>query len=358
MSNDIPFEGASDPRNDTAKLASWLQQVVKAPSKRTSVPVTRPSAQHEHSAEVELLLGDDYHLTFYQQLPDFVMALLNNDLQAPLRYAPLLYHLVGCNQCHESYLDLYDAMRAAVQPREPRPLLGQGTRTLDATPQRMLAHLCRLLISQAEAVLRQERHGSADGSSTARSLLQLSLRISTHIGQSNVRRSALQDLVRVSTLFEGPTIPPTENPPVYSFTPTLAGTGGKRGFDKGTRGVAERSARSSYIPQGQPVIYVQSKSLEGSITQRDRTIELHLQDLDQSLRGHFIEVSVPLGALIEPVHWRGGNPRTIRSEVPVDAFGSVTIPLGETELQLTDREDYRLLEAMFLLLEVRRADGR
>lgn len=357
MSNDKLPEGVFDPRNANVKLALWLQQVIKATPQIPSLPVTPTAAKHEHSAEVELVLGDDYHLTFYQQLPDFVMALLSDDHQATLRYAPLLYHLAGCNQCHESYLDLYDAMRAAVQPREPRPLLGQGTRTLDATPQRMLAHLCRSLISQAEAVLQQARYDSAAGSSTARSLLQLALRISIHIGQSNVRRSALQDLVRVSTLFEGPTTPPRGNSTVYSYRPTLTSAGGKRGFSKGTRGVAERSARSPHMHQGQPVIYVQSKSLEGSITQRDRTIELRLQDLDQSLRGQFIEVSVPLGALIEPVRWLGGNPRTIRSEVPVDAFGNITIPLGETELQLTAIEDYRLLEAMFLLLEVRKADG-
>jgi len=353
MSNYRLSEGASDPHNENAKLASWLQQVVKVLPKTLSTSGIQTSAANDRSTEVELLLDGGYHVTFYQQLPDFVMALLNNDPQAMLRYAPLLYHLAGCRECHESYLDLYDAMRAAVQPREPRPLLGQGTRTLDATPQRMLAHLCRSLISQAEAVLLQARHDGTDGSSTARSLLQLALLISTHIGQSNVRRSALRDLIRVATSFEGSTIPLSENPTVYSYTPTLTSAGGKRGFGKVTRGVAETSARSPHMPQGQPVIYVQSKSLEGSIVQRGRTLELHLQDLDQSLRGQFIEVSVPLGALIEPVRWRGGNPRAIRSEVPVDASGSITILLGETELHFTDVEDYRLLEAMFLLVEVR-----
>jgi hypothetical protein len=316
--------------------------------------VTQTTATKDATIELALQLDSDYHSTFYQQLPDFVMALLNKDPQATLRYAPLLYHLAGCSECHESYLDLYDAMRAAVQPREPRPLLGQGTRTLEATPQRMLAHLCRSLISQAEAVLLSARHDGTDGSTTARSLLQLALRISTHIAQSNVRRSALQDLVHVATLSEGPIIPPIENLTIYSYTPMLTGFGGKRGPGKVMRGSAETSARSPHMAQGQPVIYLQSKSLEGSIVQRDRTLELHLHDLDSSLRRQYISVSIPLGSLVEPVRWRGGNPRAIRSEGPVDASGSITMPLGETDLRLTEPEDYRLLETMFLLLEVRR----
>jgi hypothetical protein len=41
----------------------------------------------------------------------------------------------------------------------------------------------------------------------------------------------------------------------------------------------------------------------------------------------------------------------------VDASGAVTIPLGETELSLEKLEDRNLLEAMFLLLEVRSAEG-
>ena len=227
--------GASGPRNDDAKLASWLRQVVKIPLKTSLVHVTQTTATNASATEIELQHDSGYHITFYQQLPDLVMALLNNDPLATQHYAPLLYHLAGCSECHESYLDLYDAMRAAVQPREPRPLLGQGTRTLDATPQRMLAHLCRSLISQAEAVLRQVLRDTTDGSAAARSLLQLALRISAHIGQSKLRRAALQVLIRVATLFQGPTIPPTEDPGIYSYTPALTSTGGKRGSRKVTR---------------------------------------------------------------------------------------------------------------------------
>ncbi|MBV9256897.1 MAG: hypothetical protein JO215_02645, partial [Ktedonobacteraceae bacterium] len=50
------------------------------------------------------------------------------------------------------------------------------------------------------------------------------------------------------------------------------------------------------------------------------------------------------------------NPRAIRSTVPVDSTGKLTIPLGETELQLSDNEERNLLEAMFTLLEVRAID--
>src|SRR5260221_1844854 len=124
----------------------------------TSQATTKKSSGGEHEIQLELLLDNNYHIKFFQQLPDFIMALLNNDPHVTLHYAPLLYHLAGCEECHRSYLDLYDSMRAAVQPREPRPLLGQGTRTLGATPPRMLGHLSRALISQAEVVLRQARH--------------------------------------------------------------------------------------------------------------------------------------------------------------------------------------------------------
>jgi hypothetical protein len=348
LPGDIP-----DSHNTDAKLAAWLQQVVKIPPRTSSTPITQTPAKADAEKELELVLDSDYHITFYQQLPDFIIALLNNDPQAALHYAPLLYHLAGCSECHQGYLDLFDAMRAAIQPREPRPVLGQGTRTLAATPQRMLAHLCQSLVSQAEAILRQAHHDASDGSAPARSLLQLALHISSQIVQSGVRRSALRDLVRVATLFEGPEIPPSASPTIYAYTPILTGAGGRRGISKVTRRLAETPGLPPGATQESPLIYLQSKSLQGTIVQRDRTLELHLQDLDSSLRGHYVSISVPLGSLIEPVRWHGGDPHAIRSEVPVDASGSISMPLGETELHLGEREDYRLLEAMFMLLEVR-----
>ena len=72
---------------------------------------------------LELLLDSNYHIHFYQQLPDFVMALLHNDAQAMLQYADLLYHLAGCSECHTAYLELYDALRGAVYPQGFRPQL-------------------------------------------------------------------------------------------------------------------------------------------------------------------------------------------------------------------------------------------
>jgi hypothetical protein len=105
-----------------------------------------------------------------------------------------------------------------------------------------------------------------------------------------------------------------------------------------------------------PIIHLQARSIMGTITQQGQTLELHLQDLDQALREHHVIVSVPLGSLIEPIRWIGGNPRSIRSSTPVDKTGALTIPLGQTDLRLEIQEDRNLLEAMFLLLEVRSAE--
>ncbi|HZR44114.1 MAG TPA: hypothetical protein VFB12_28635 [Ktedonobacteraceae bacterium] len=346
----------SDPRGEYTKLAQWLQQVMETSPLEDSEDKQASRAYKEvNETQLELLLDDNYHIQFYQQLPDFIMGLLTNDPQATLRYASLLYHMVGCSECHSAYLDLYDAMRAAVQPEGMRVSLGQGTRTLYATPPRMLAHLCQTLISQAEEVLRQARRDHVDNDASARELLQLALRISSRIAQSSVRRQALQDLVRVATLFEGPTAPKQEEPGVYAYSPTFAGAGGMR--RAGKRGVRSADILSrSNEQQEQPMIDLQAHSLEGNITQNGQTLELHLQDLDEALRGHHISISVLLGSLIEPVRWRGGNPLAIRSINTVDASGSLVVPLGETDLQLSNPEERNLLEAMFMLLEVRVAD--
>src|SRR5581483_908106 len=168
--NETPRSGGpTGPQDENVRLAGWLQQILHvAPREKTK---TALPGESEH--QLELMLESDYHLHFYQQLPDFIMALLSNDEQATIRYAPLLYHLAGCEECHSAYLDLYDSLREALHPQGMRPLLGQGTRTLEATPQRMLGHLCQTLISQAEAVLRQARRDHSDGETSARALLQL-----------------------------------------------------------------------------------------------------------------------------------------------------------------------------------------
>lgn len=346
MNDHNQFGERADPHTHYEKLALWLQEVLRMPLERK----TQPGEAGE--TQLELLLSSDYHLRFYQQLPDFVMALLNNEPMAALHYAPLLYHMAGCHECHAGYLELYDAMRYAIQPQRPRSTLGQGTRTLAATPQRMLGHLCQTLISQAEAVLRQARHDHSDNDVTARRLLQLAITISAHIAQSHVRRTGLHDLVRVALLFEGPSPPRTDEPGVHTYAPSLAGTGGMRGGRKTLRNT-ELLTRSPHQEQPIiPIIHLQSRSLEGSITQHGSMLELHLQDLDESLRGQYVTVSVLLGTLIEPVRWIGGNPHAIHSPVPVDASGELTMPLGETELRLDRSEDHNLLEAIFLRIEV------
>lgn len=354
MSNNQQFSHSSNASSVDEKLALWLQQILQVPPRSQNNPASAiESGTRERETHLELLQGSDYHLSFYQQLPDFVMALLTNDEMATVHYAPLLYHLAGCQECHQGYLELYDAMHAAIYPEEPRPLLGQGTRTLSATPQRMLGHLCQTLISQAEALWCDARHTQKDVLSHARSLLQLALKISARIMQSSVRRYATHDLVRVATLFErADDTPIADSSALYTFTPALAGTGGMRGKK------VVRSAETLKRPfrAEPPVIYLHAHALEGTIVQRDQLLELRLHDLAPSLRNRYVQISVPLGSLLEPVRWIGGNPRAIQSTVPVDETGQLIVPLGQTELRLHDAEERSLLEAMFLLLEVRMVD--
>jgi hypothetical protein len=349
MNDAILPGGPTEPSDEQVRLAHWLQQILHiAPHEKAK---TTPAGESDH--QLELLLDSDYHVHFYQQLPDFIMALLSHDSQATVSYAPLLYHLAGCEECHHAYLDLYDSLREAIQPQGPRPLLGQGTRTLEATPQRMLGHLCQTLISQAEAVLRQARRDRSDEEGSARALLQLALHISARINQGNIRRHALHDLVRVATLSDYSEPPREDDQQVYAYTPATAGAGARRG----KKIVRRAEMLTRYSHQEAPIIHLQSRSLIGTITQQGSMLELHLQDLDSALRGHPVLVSVPLGSLIEPIRWIGGNPRAIRSAAVVDASGAVTIPLGQTDLSLEKQEDRNLLEAMFLLLEVRSAEG-
>jgi hypothetical protein len=351
MNNDSShYEGSSDSQANTARLSSWLQEVMKQPV--TKKPGTISS---EDDTALELLLDSNYHVQFYQQLPDFVLALLENNTQALPQYAHLLYHLAGCNECHNGYLEIYDALREAVHPQGPRPQLGQGTKTLAATPPRMLRHLCQALISQAEALFQQGRREHQDYDAPARALLQQALSMSAHIGQSAIRRRALQDLVRVATLFEGVDDTQEDDPHTYQYKSVGSGTSGVRQGKKVLRHV-EMPLRSADAAAEQPVILIQARTLEGRITQSGQTLFLELQGLAEALRGHYVKIIVPLGALIEPVRWRGGNPRAIRSEGLVDGTGKMTTALGETELQLSNNEERNLLEAMFMLLEVRAID--
>ncbi len=339
---------------NTRKLAQWLQDIMYiAPTAQGNSSTSSPRSltTGERDIGLELLLQDSsYHKEYYQQIPDFVLALLQNDPQAAIHHAPLLYHLAGCSICHQSYLEIYDAMRAALYPHEPRPILGQGTRTLEATPQRMLSHLCQAWITQAEAILQEARRNETDGTAAARILLQSAISMSARIKQENVRQQARHDLVRVATLFD--TIEDAETSPAqHSFTPVLGARGVVRRADKTATGTQVHEEG-----QNVQVIHLHAQGIEGFVLLRDQTLELHLQDLDASLRGRFVTTSIILGSLIEPIRWRGGNPLTIRSTTPVDAAGALVIPLGETDLRLSVPEERNILETTFLLLEVRGAE--
>lgn len=334
-------EGLSDSRNEYLLLAQWLQQIL-------AITPRQPTPELASITENGGRFGDDYHIEFYQQLPDFVLALLNNDTQATIRFAPLLFHLIGCPSCHMAYLEIYDAMRATVETDETHIPVGQWSHSMATTSTRMLVYLCRLLINQAEEVLRQARKDHTDNDALARSLLQQAIYISSHLMQSTLRQRALRDLVEVATLFDDST-----TPAAHSYTPVLTGGSGSRHGSK-TRRRAETAGRSV----GQHAIYLQSglSEIEGTITQNQDMLELHLDDLGKELRGQFLTISVPLGTLLEPVRWVGGNPRAIRSQAPVGEDGTLTTPLGKTDLQLSKPEDHNLLEAMFKKLDVHPAD--
>jgi hypothetical protein len=347
MNDSTRFGEASQSGGNNAQLAQWLQQVL-APVSLGQRDDT--SKLFEEEQQLPLLWTNDYHIKFYQQLPDFIMALLTKDAQATVRYAPLLYHLVGCSACYTSYLDLYDSLRAAIYPRGSRPWLGQGTRTLAATPHRMLSHLCQTLISQANAVLRQARHDHSDQDETARSLLQMALRVSAHITQSSLRREALKGLVHVATLFDSPDAPMQADPHMQAYNPVIAGGAGRARVVRRADTLA-RSNNAEYDS-----IELQSNALTGRIVQNGQVLELHLQDLPEALRGRYVSISVLLGSLLEPVRWRGGNPRAIRSTGPIQMDGTLVTSLGKTDFRLQNPEERNLLEAMFMRVEVRAVD--
>src|SRR5438445_1167696 len=159
-------EGLSDIRNEYLPLAQWLQQIL----------VTTP--QHP-KAELAAItdnggqFGDEYHIEFYRQLPDFVQALLNNETQEEIiRFGPLMFHLIGCPICHAAYLEIYDAMRAAMRIDQVHTPVAEWPQSMATTSTRTLVDMCRLLINQAAAVLRQGLHDRRDNDAWARSLLQ------------------------------------------------------------------------------------------------------------------------------------------------------------------------------------------
>ncbi len=334
--------GIPDPRIAYLPLAQWLQTILAMPSVQMRTDTISPLDDVASAASA-------YHLPYFQQLPDFVQALLKNDDSATLHYAPLIYHLIGCPACHQAYLEIYDAMSAALTVDSEQKVSDSGHHTLALTPTRMLVYLCQLLINQAQAVLRVARHDHGDNDAWARALLQQSLTMSSHIMQSAMRQRALQNLVEVALLATGES-EDEQNPAIHTYSSLVgAGSGARTGKTRRRAEMLERSA-------GEPFIELQSGALQGAITQRDDILELRLRHLDMPLRGHFLQVAVPLGSLIEPVRWSGGNPRAIRSQSPVDSEGNLAMQLGKTELRLTTPEDRNLLEAMFKKLDVRSVD--
>lgn len=344
MQNDTP-PGTFHTDDTSRKLARWLQQIMAQPQREQEPP---PASPREEPLSHLAIPPGEYHPRFYRQLPDFIMALLRHEPQGVSRYAPLLYHLVGCPVCHAAYLDLYDALRAALAVDESQ----LHTVPLPAGPNvpsaRQLAQLCQLLIMQAEAVLKLARHERRDDSALARALLQLAIKTGARINQATLRAEALQDLVRVATGFQEPETPP-EPPALYTYAPTLAEAGGAR------HGKTMRKAASPH-PAGPsheyPAIPLQDRSFTGTITQQGDILILHLHALDSSLRGRPVTISVPLGSLIEPIQWLGGNPRAIRSTVAVDEQGTLTVPLGHTALRLDNPGDRPLLEVTFMRVEI------
>jgi hypothetical protein len=338
------FVGTPDPKGQYAPLAQWLHQLLAA------MPQIAASEQIPVGEDVSRS-GKDYHAAFYPQIPNFAMALLKHDPGATTHYAPLLFHLIGCSSCHRAYLEIYDALRAT-QADAARPsttsLRLPSSADIAVTPPKLLVLLCQLLIEQARAALCQARREHGEQDVWARFFLQQAMQVSRHIMQRTLRQRALRDLVDVASLYTTTTaeeaIPP--GPAALSYA-TFVGSG------SGTRGRTMRRAdmRSRSVEQAR--IDLRAEALEGHVTQQDDQLLLHLVDLDESLRGKPLLISLPLGTLLEPVRWLGGNPYAIRSTGPVNADGTLTTPLGKTDLCLSNPEDRNLLEILFKKLEVR-----
>lgn len=341
MNDHMQNEGQPNPgrsRQSYIPLARWLQEALAIPTPPS--PPERTSLLETGGHPIE-----GYHPQFYSQIPDFVAALLKDDAQAALHFAPLFYHLVGCSTCHTAYLEIYDAMRAALATGGETHIVAPTSQPMALTPPRMLVYLCQVQINSARAVLRQSRHDHIDRDAWARALLRQAITISSYIQQSSLRVRALQDLVEVATLALGAG---DAEPAAHSYSSVVEPGVGVR---KGTK-VLRRAEMLDRSVDGE-AIDLESGSLEGLLTQDGETLELRLHDLDESLRGRYLLISIPLGALLEPVRWLGKDPHAIRSQVPVDAQGNLKTPLGTTDLRLTNREDRHMLEAMFKKLDIR-----
>ena len=334
MSKQEKIDHTDMPSDVLMQLARWLQSILQEP------PVEGDSIL---LAEKE---GTD-HITLYRQLPDLIQAQLKGDQEAPIRYAPLLFHLVGCEACHQEYLHLYDALGFATQSNTPQATTRQPRRwecNMNGL-QRMLGHLCRTLIQQAEFTLRQSAAQQEYRLDEARSLLQLAIRVSARIREQNRRSEALHDLVRVATLLDTASGPDAQYAEEHGQTASFTSAGRER--VRTVRSVIPMTATSR-----QTHLQLRSGQGEGAITQDGSTLILHLRNFGEIFRGRDVTISVLLGTLIEPIRWAGGNPRAIRSSTRVSKDGELSLVVGETDLQLAQEEDYHLLEVTFSLLEV------
>lgn len=338
------FVSAPDPQRQYAPLALWLGELL----------VTTPPGAYTGQLSVGddvSLLRDDYHTAFYPQIPDFAMALLKKDSHATTRYAPLLFHLIGCSACHQAYLEMYDALRVALSesPKVSSAALRiPSSTTLATTSPKLLVFLCQLLVGQARAQLRYAHRTHGDQDAWARSLLQQAMLISSSIMQGTLRQRALRDLVEVASLYAAS---PTE----IASRPAQLSYGSLVGSGSSSRGRTLRRVEALSRPQEPVQIELRADSLEGSVTQQDELLLLTLVGLQESLRGKVLVISVPLGTLLEPVRWRGGNPYAVLSTGPVGADGKLTTVLGSTDLRLSDPEERNLVETLFKKLEVRAA---
>ena len=333
------FAATPDPQEQYAPLARWLYHVL------ASTPQVPPD-EHIPIGEDVSLPESDYHSTFYPQIPDFAMALLKQDPQATTRFAPLLFHLLSCPACHQAYLETYDALRAAldVDTKATATYVPSSANPSTASP-KMLVFLCQLLIGQARTMLRQAHRDHSDKAEWARSLLQQAMQASRHLMQGAMRQRALRDLVEVALLAApaGMDVPPGQASLSYA---ALTGSASSN------RGHTVRRTEMISRANEQIGIDLQASSLDGRVTQEGEMLILHLHGLQQALRGKMLLISVPLGTLLEPVRWLGGNPYAIRSSEAVAADGSLTMPLGRTDLLLTNPEERNLIEILFKRLDV------
>jgi hypothetical protein len=332
MSNQFADNSAAQPNS----LAGWIYALLtngKGPMPPGQLPVGEDVSP----------LREDYHPTFFQQLPNFALALIQHEPAVTTHYAPLLCHLLTCPLCHRAYLETYDALRVALadEPRQTSPLHPSSTAKLATTKSTQVVWLCQLLINQARSILREAQRAHSDEDAWARSLLQQAVQISRSLLQGTLRQRALRDLVEVASLTQPADVPP----PVLTYAAQINGS-------TGTRGRILRRADMVSRPESQTGIVIQAGSLEGLVSQENDQLTLQLFDLNPDLRGKHLLISVPLGTLLEPVRWLGGNPNAIRSTVPVAPDGTLNTPLGTTDLRISNPEDRNLIETLCKKLNI------